>query len=52
MDNIVAQENAHHAAILLRGGRNNFDPNTVEFDQRETFAAFNFSIRIMPRSAE
>ena len=42
MDNIVAQENAHHAAILLRGGRKDLAPDTVEFDQRETFASFDF----------
>jgi len=42
MNNEVSQENAHHAAILLRGGRKDLNPGTVEFDQRETVATFDF----------
>ena len=42
MNNEISQENAHHAAILLRVGRQDLAPGTVEFDQRETFAAFDF----------
>jgi len=41
MENVVT-ESIHHAAILMRGGREEFAPDSKEFEERDTFAHYDF----------